>query len=210
MSTEGEFLPYGVVAREIILWLATEVGRHRVRRIPIDGFSAWVRELTQTVATGGDNGTIRRVKNQVKYLSAMTLTHQFGRSIEEMRVIENSELSTGGFIEISESFYDLILNHRMPVRVPYFRALTRAPAALDLYLWLNHRTLTVHQDVWIPWKSFRRQSGSRFRRLSDFVRSMWQSLVIVKTTKSGAVFDATKKFLVLRPFSPDVPERYVP
>ena len=63
----GHTLPCGVVARQILLWVTTEVGR-----------LAWIRELT--AVSGGKSGSLTRVKHQM-VLSSLTLTqHLQGRS----------------------------------------------------------------------------------------------------------------------------------
>jgi hypothetical protein len=65
----------------------------------------------------------------------------------------NQELLPGGFenvIVLSDEFYREVTAHSIPTDLEAARALSSAPAALDLYMWLSYRCFTAKGQERIP------------------------------------------------------------
>ena len=53
-------------------------------------------------------------------------------------------------IELSEKFFNEIMQHPVPVDINILKALTRSALGLDYYLWINYRTFRLQQSV-VAW-----------------------------------------------------------
>jgi len=65
----------------------------------------------------------------------------------------NQTLLPGGFeneIVLSDEFFREVTSHSIPTDLEAARALSCAPAALDLYMWLSYRCFTAKQQERIP------------------------------------------------------------
>ena len=104
----------------------------------------------------------------------------------------NQTLLPGGFeneIVLSDEFFREVTAHSVPTDLEAAKALSCAPAALDLYMWLSYRSFTAKQPERIPiFGDFglAAQLGSadyarprkfreRLERWLDLVRTLWPS-----------------------------------
>jgi hypothetical protein len=65
----------------------------------------------------------------------------------------NQSLLAGGFenvIVLSDEFYHEVTAHSIPTDLEAAKALSSAPAALDLYMWLSYRCFTAKGQERIP------------------------------------------------------------
>ena len=65
----------------------------------------------------------------------------------------NQPLLSGGFenvIVLSDEFYREVTAHSIPTDLEAAKALSSAPAALDLYMWLSYRCFTAKRQERIP------------------------------------------------------------
>lgn len=104
----------------------------------------------------------------------------------------NQSLLPGGFeneIVLSDEFFREVITHSVPADLEAAKALSSAPAALDLYMWLSYRCFTAKHQERIPiFGNFglAAQLGSvdyarprkfreRLERWLDLVRALWPS-----------------------------------
>jgi hypothetical protein len=104
----------------------------------------------------------------------------------------NQTLLPGGFeneIVLSDEFFREVMSHSIPTDLEAAKALSCAPAALDLYMWLSYRCFTAKQQERIPiFGDFglAAQLGSadyarprkfreRLEQWLDLVRTLWPS-----------------------------------
>ena len=62
-------------------------------------------------------------------------------------------------IELSEDFFNEIINHPVPLDMNILTALKRCSLGLDLYLWLTYRTFTLRAPLRLSWRQVYRQFG---------------------------------------------------
>ena len=70
-------------------------------------------------------------------------------------------------IELSEKFYNEIINHPVPIEMNTLTALKRSTLGLDLYLWLVYRTFTLRAPLRLTWRQLYSQFGAHPDKASD-------------------------------------------
>ena len=70
-------------------------------------------------------------------------------------------------IELSENFFNEIIDHPVPLDMNTLTALKRCSLGLDLYLWLVYRTFALRAPQRLTWRQVYRQFGSNPDETSD-------------------------------------------
>jgi hypothetical protein len=197
-------LPYGSIPRLMLAWIGSEVVKTQEREIVLgDSMSAFMRELG-LIPTGGRWGSIDRLKDQSLRLTSCAISCSFINEEQADTGPEPFRVGRGRFwwnpklpdqldifkstIELSEPFYNEIVQHPVPVDMRVLRMLKRSPMALDVYVWLTYRIYTLNRsrrrDVLIPWESLQMQFGAGYPETPqgkrDFKKSFLRELVKVK------------------------------
>jgi len=173
-DVNGVGLPYGGLPRLIMAWIATEVVLTKSKRIDINGSLAdFLRELSMT-STGGKKGSIRRVKKQLVSLFSCSIGHQILEQgcerIETLAlasrqqywwtpVASETELLNRSYIELSEEFYNQIIESSAPVDMRALNLLKYSPLAMDIYIWLTYKMSIITEPVTISWPGLMEQIG---------------------------------------------------
>ena len=63
-------------------------------------------------------------------------------------------------IELSEKFFNEIIQHPVPIDMNTLTALKRCSLGLDLYLWLTYRTFTLRSPLRLTWQQVYSQFGA--------------------------------------------------
>ncbi len=177
-------LPYGIIPRIIIIWLCTEA---KLTKSPIiylgKNQNQFLRKLGFSV-TGGLNGTIRRVRNQIIRLfhSTISLTYEKDdtHKFNNLTIVNNGLFSwkkNNSFwksnITLSKEFYKKVKYNSLPVDLRLIKSI-RSPLALDIYIWLTWRARIIKNKkfILIPWENLKYQFGSNYKNsrkgLSNF------------------------------------------
>jgi hypothetical protein len=171
-------IPYGSVARMILLYLQTEAVRTRSREVELGrSMNRWL--TTMGVNNGGKGYSL--VREQSWRLSLCRLT--FFSMSKEGRQITN-----GGFVRnailpfrpddsgtqlslwrervvLDEAFYSSLVEHPLPVRETAIRGLAHRSMAIDIYVWLAYRLWQLKRQKRVPWPALYGQFGAGFTRL---------------------------------------------
>ena len=70
-------------------------------------------------------------------------------------------------VRLSESFFNEIVSHPVPLDLTTLQALKRSPLGLDLYLWLVYRTFPIRAPQRITWRQVYSQFGVHPSKASD-------------------------------------------
>jgi replication initiator protein len=214
-------IPYGSVARMILLYLQTEAVRTRSREVELGrSMNRWL--TTMGVNNGGKGYSL--VREQSWRLSLCRLT--FFSVSEEGRQITN-----GGFVRnailpsrpddsgtqlslwrervvLDEAFYSSLLEHPLPVRETAIRGLAHRSMAIDLYVWLAYRLWKLKRPKRIPWPALYGQFGAGFTRLRAFRQHVKEPLALALAAYPEARVEVDDEAgLILHPSPPPVPER---
>lgn len=213
-------VPYGARARMILLYLCTEAIRTNTRRVEIGrSMRAWLGKLG--IAIGGES--YAAVREQANRISAcrMTIawrgdngTEGFKREniIDGMLSIPSGRDETQGTlwedeIELTESFFQALKAHPVPLWEPALRAISNQPLVIDIYVWLVHRLHTVRKPTIVGWQPLQAQFGAEYSRDRDFRRRFKEALAEAVAVYPEASIDCDERGVELRPSRPAVAPR---
>lgn len=224
LASERVGIPYGVIPRLLLIWIATEAKIRKTRDIELGrSFRDFMSKLN-IECTGGRNGTIGRVRKQLRSLfqctiSSSPLVNEWEDIELGMRLADfshfwwqpnSTEGSNTGYIRLSESFYDEIIVSAIPIDSRAVRDLQRSPMALDIYMWLSWRVFALKQPCVISWSELQKQFGANYKKLWHFERAFTQHLVSIKQVYPQLLVYAVKgRGLSLHPCRPHVLPRCV-
>ena len=177
-------LPHGTTPRLVMVHLSSEAIRTQNRSVEI-GDS--IRQFLNTLGmptTGGERGGYTIFKRQMEALAACRLMlgmHAEGRVVTmDAKPIKRFEAWLQhdgsqrtlwpGALELSQDFYDTLLQHAVPLDYRALAALKHSALALDVYTWLAHRLCRVNKPggVMLSWENLRDQFGQEYNTSKDF------------------------------------------
>jgi len=185
-------LPYGTIPRLLAIWMTTEAVQTKSNRLYLGRSLAAFLDKLGMQRTGGSNGSITRIKEQLRRLASTTISCQWsGQQYEEetgFRLIQqrvwwwDASLSNeGAYVVLSSAFFEEVIAHPVPVDLSAVRALRQSPLGLDIYCWLTYRMSYLKRSTEIPWVVLQQQFGvgyptSTTRGRLDFKRKFKQQL----------------------------------
>jgi len=226
-------LPYGGKPRLILAWITTEAVRTNNPIIDLGkSQNEFIRRLNLgTGGTGGADGNIKYLKNQMKRLLACHITCFSDRkgllmnSLKPIKAVAlywwnskdpEQETLWESTLTISQDFFEAIVRDPVPIRMDKLKALSRSPMAMDIYLWLTHKNFKPSGPLWLSWADVQDQFGAEYSnpKLSDaenkrdfkanFLKAYKK---VVEVYPDGKLQIETDK-LIYVPGRPDVPKIY--
>ena len=216
-------LPYGNFPRLILAWVCTEAVKTQNRVLILgDSLSKFMRELG-VYSSGGREGT--KLRNQMRRLFGCSV--QLSYKEENVERFVNSYIAECGEywwnpqrpdqpslwdskIELSEKFFNEIINHPVPIDMNTLTALKRSPLGLDLYLWLVYRTFPLRAPLRLTWRQVYRQFGSDPDRARDkftvrnFRTDCLRELKKIKLAWPDLNYSTAPGLLILHPSIPTI------
>jgi hypothetical protein len=209
-------VPYGSVARLILLFLQTEALRRRTREIELgESLRQWLTKIGASI--GGSNA--RAVRNQAERISRCRLTFHIQGSgkvglvnqsiVDRALFIENDGLRRQGRLsletaKLSEGFFEQLMKHPVPIEEAAIKAISNNPAALDAYLWLAYRLHVLSGDKLITWKALKSQFGASYKELFHFKPRFTQALALATAVYPAAKIEVSEQGVILKPSRPPV------
>ena len=123
--------------------------------------------------------------------------------------IEDDAAQSGLFVEkasLSQSFFDELKKHPVPVEEAAVRQIANNSLALDVYCWLAYRLHSLSGPINITWKAVHAQFGRSVARLDHFKEHFRTVLQLAMSVYPDAdVEEADSGIgLILRPSKPPV------
>lgn len=123
--------------------------------------------------------------------------------------IEDESAQGGLFVErasLSQSFFDELKKHPVPVEEAAVRQIANNSLALDVYCWLAYRLHSLDQPITISWKALHGQFGRSVARLDHFKEHFRTVLALAMSVYPDADVEenGTGSGLILRPSQPPV------
>jgi hypothetical protein len=213
-------VPYGSIARLILLYLQTEALRTNSREVEL-GRS--LRQWLERIGTSIGGTAARAVRDQAERISRCRLTFHIqgsgriglvNQSIVDRALFFEQENGRQGRLsletaKLSEGFYDQLKRHPVPVEEAAVRALANNSAALDAYLWLAYRLHVLTGDKLITWKALKSQFGNSYRELFHFKPRFAQAVRLALAVYPDANVEIVDAGIVLKPSRPPVAPRLV-
>ena len=187
--------------RLVLIWISSRAVQTRSPVLELGrSLTDFMRELGLK-PTGGKNGTITRLRDQMERLLKARLSVEVKDGDDrdtaaQISVALRWDLFWGkdetqdpllpSTIQLSTDFFNEIIQHPVPLNMAALSALRGSPMRLDIYSWLTWRMSKLHRPTVIPWPSLMLQFGSnlaatrqgrqQFRR--DFERHLREVLAV--------------------------------
>ncbi len=210
-------IPFGSIARMILLYLQTEAVKTRSREIELGrSMNRWLTSMG--VANGGMN--YRMVREQARRLSLCRLT--FFRESETSTHVTNGSFVRDAIlpardtdqlalwqevIRLDEGFYESLLAHPMPVLEAALRQIGSRSMAIDVYVWLAYRLHRLNGPTAVSWRALFDQFGAGYAQMRQFKARFHEPLALALAAYPEARTSADDQGLVLYPSAPPVPYR---
>ncbi len=213
-------VPFGSRARLIMLYLQSEALRTKSREVELGrSLNAWLVRLG--IPVGGKS--FKDVREQAERISRCRLTFHVQTGSKQGLVNQNivdtamfmheSDPDQGSFFletaKLSETFFEQLQKHPLPLEEAAIRAINNNSMALDLYCWLAYRLHVLTGPRLITWKALHAQFGGGFVRLDHFRAKFLENLDLAMAVYPDAKVTPDTKGLVLRPSRPPVAPRVV-
>ncbi len=215
-------IPYGSIARMILLYLQTQAVRTRSREVVLGAsMNAWLTAMD--IPVGGKTYAI--VREQSRRISRCRLT--FFRRTATAELVTNGAFVRDAILPVShdggdqlslwqervrldEGFYQSLIDHPLPVREAAIRQISNRSMALDFYVWLAYRLHILDTPLKVSWPALKRQFGETYGELRFFRRDALPPLRLAMAVYPEAKVDVDlREGLILHPSSPPVPQKRI-
>jgi hypothetical protein len=209
-------VPFGAIARLILIYLQSEALKTGSRDIELGGsLRAFLKRLG--ISVGGKTTTL--VREQAERISRCRLTFHSSRHGRSLLVNQNimdvamfvgldtEEEQRGLFVEkarLSETFFDQLRKHAVPLDEAAIRHIRNSSMALDIYCWLAYRLHSLSGDLSISWAALAGQFGAGIRLRKHFKATFNENLELAMAVYREARVEIAEAGLVLSPSQPPV------
>jgi hypothetical protein len=210
-------VPYGSMARLILLYLQTEAVRSNNPEIELGrSMHAWLSRME--ISTGGKN--YRLVSEQARRISACRLTFLTEVPGAEMRqngaFVQNAITLTPDAddrqralwqdrVRLDDGFWRSLKEHPVPVREEAVRAIGARSLALDVYIWLAYRLHVLTKATPVTWTALHAQFGAGFKAVRQLKPTFREALTLALAVYPEGRVDLDAGGVVLHPSPPAVP-----
>jgi hypothetical protein len=219
-SGEPEWVgvPYGSRARLILLFLQSEALRTNSREVELGrSLRAWLSRLG--IPIGGKS--FKDVREQAERISRCRLSFHIqagdraglvNQNIVDTAMFMGTDDSAQGSlfvdtVRLSETFFEQLKRHPVPIEEAAIRALSNNSLALDIYCWLTYRLHVLQSPKPITWKALQSQFGNGYRGLHHFKPRFLENLNLACAVYPSAQVDVDERGLTLKPSRPPVAPR---
>ena len=225
----GFKLPYGSLPRLVLVWMCSEATRTQSRILTLgNSFLDFMHQIGITSNSGGKRSYRTRLQDQMERLFNSTVQMSYkdehGAGTVGSRVADRTQfwwdpkrpgerVLWQSTVELSEKFFEEIMQHPVPVDMNILRALTRSSLGLDYYLWINYRVFGLQQPYLLTWPQLYRQFGLDPAKagdnvtVQDFRKKSLRELKKINAAWPGLDYATPAGGLLLRPSPPSIPPR---
>ncbi|BFL66464.1 Replicase protein RepA (plasmid) [Roseomonas mucosa] len=213
-------VPYGSRARLILLFLQSEALRTGGREIELGrSLRAWLSRLG--IPIGGKS--FKDVREQAERISRCRLTFHIrtaGRAglvnqniVDTAMFVGSDDTSQGSLftdtVRLSESFFEQLQKHPVPIEEAAIKALSNNSMALDIYCWLTYRLHVLQSPKPISWKALQGQFGVGYKGLHHFKPRFLENLGLACAVYPRAELEVDERGLTLKPSKSPVMPRLI-
>ena len=126
--------------------------------------------------------------------------------------VEADEAQTSLFIEtarLSETFFEQLKKHPVPVEETAVRQIANNSVALDIYCWLAYRLHYLETPRLVTWKALHAQFGRGTAKVFHFKPHFKQALELTLAVYPDARVDVDERGITLMPSRPPVSTKVV-
>ena len=217
---QGHFVgvPYGSIARLILLYLQTEATRTGSPEVELGrSMKSWMGRMSLT--TGGR--TYQLVAEQARRISACRLTfftdRENGGEGRHNGAFVQDAISLAGVaddqqptlwqdrVRLDDGFWRSLRDHPVPVREDAIKAIGSRSMAIDVYIWLAYRLHSLTKPTAVGWAALHGQFGAGFRLARQIKPTFLEALGLALAVYPEAGVGVEKDGIVLHPSPPAVP-----
>ena len=167
---------------------------------------------------------MRDVRDQAERISRCRMTFQIQAGARR-GLLNQSILDTAMFLEddqegaqgtllletarLSETFFEQLKRHPVPVEEAAIKGLANNSMALDLYCWLAYRLHVLTEPKMVTWKGLHAQFGRSVARLDHFRSYFRVNLELALAVYPDAKVEAGPEGLLMHPSRPPVAPKTV-
>ena len=209
-------VPYGSMARLILLYLQTEAIRTSDPEVELGrSMHAWLSRMG--IPAGGKN--YKLVGEQARRISACRLTFLTEIPGAELRqngaFVQNAITLTAAAderqralwqdrVRLDDGFWRSLREHPVPVREEAVRAIGTRSLALDVYIWLAYRLHSLSRSTPVAWTALHGQFGAGFKAVRQLKPTFREALAIALAVYPEAKVGVEAAGVVLHPSPPAV------
>jgi hypothetical protein len=208
-------LPYGPKPRLALVHISTEAVRTKSRIIDV-GRS--LHEFMRRLGIGTNGREYKNFRQQMRALSACRMSLGYGNTTIDAKPIEkfstwnaleNAKGLDDGAIELTNKFYESLVDSAVPLDPRALACLQGSSLALDIYTWLSHRLHRVARITGdrVTWSNLADQFGQEYNDIKDFKKTFQKALVSVRAVYPDARLDEVRGGYILLPSRPPVPAK---
>ncbi|MGG5812489.1 replication protein RepA [Falsiroseomonas sp. CW058] len=213
-------VPYGSIARLILLYLQTEAIRTNSPEVELGrSMKTWMGRMSLT--TGGK--TYQLVAEQARRISACRLTfftdRSHGAEARHNGAFVQDAITLSGVVgdedqpslwqdrvRLDEHFWHSLREHPVPVREEAIRAIGTRSLAIDVYIWLAYRLHALTKPTSVSWTAIHGQFGAGFRLVRQIKPTFCEALQLALAVYPDAQVDVEKEGIILYPSPPAIPK----
>ena len=216
-------LPFGTNPRLILAWVCTEAVRTGSRDIVLGrSLSEFMRKLGISSTDGRGQARLRNQMERLFSCNVSMIYKDDNHRASAFAVLADltdfwwnpkQPNQTGLWeskVRLSESFFNEIVSHPVPLDMNTLKALKRSPLGLDLYLWLTYRIFALTSSQRLTWRQLYRQFGVDPDKASDrvtvrnFQRQAVRELKKIKLAWPELNYSTAPGVLILHPSTPAI------
>lgn len=211
-------IPYGSIARLILLYLQTDAIRTGSPEVELGrSMNTWLGRMG--LAVGGR--TYQLVAEQARRISACRLTFftdlDFGAEIRSNGAFVRGAISMTGVrddgqpslwqdrVRLDDDFWKSLRDHPVPVREEAIKAIGTRSVAIDIYIWLAYRLHSLTKPTPLTWAAVHAQFGTGVRQIRHMRPVFTEGLSLALAVYPEARVDVEDSGIVLHPSPPAVP-----
>ena len=216
-------VPFGAHARLILFYLQTRALEAGSREVELGrSLRGWMARMG--VPVGGSQA--RSVRDQAERISRCRLTFHFSGSKGSATGLVNANIVDRAlFIDVddgtaqgrlsletaklSESFFEQLKKHPVPVEEAAIKALANNSAAMDIYMWLAYRLHALSSSRPVTWAALKGQFGASYRALYHFKPEFLKALQLAMSVYPAAKVEVIETGIVLHPSRPPVQPKLI-
>lgn len=214
-------VPYGGIARLILLYLQTEAIRTNSPEVELGrSMKCWMDKMGLT--TGGR--TYQLVTEQARRISSSRLTFFTDRAGTELRqngAFVQDTISLAGVadddlptlwqdrVRLDGGFWRSLREHPVPVREEAVRAIGTKSLAIDVYIWLAYRLHSLDRPTPVSWPALHGQFGAGMKALRHFKPVFMEAFRLAMAVYPDAhvEMDEDRGGIIMHPSPPAVPKQ---
>ena len=108
---------------------------------------------------------------------------------------------------LSQTFFEQLRKHPIPLEEGAIKALSNNSAALDCYVWLAYRLHSLEKPRLVTWAALKAQHGQGFKQLYHFKSKFPAILAMATAVYPSADIEVRDEGVLLKPSKPPVSPR---